>query len=206
MGIDPETQLMERCRGGEADAWSEVFAQYYPAVGRLVFQLSADFTREDAEEICQEVFLSVVKNLGSFDGRSRLQTWIFRIAINEARDYRQRQCAAKRGGGVRPLSLEAEDPATGLTLDPPGAGLAPDGVLLRAEELGLVSQALEQLNPAEREVIELRYFGDLSYDEIARALELNPRTVSSRLSRSLDRLEVILRALLAAERPEWSVA
>jgi RNA polymerase sigma-70 factor, ECF subfamily len=206
MSPPPETQLIERCRDGQADAWSELFAQYYPAVGRLVFQLSADFTREDAEEICQEVFLSVVKNLGSFNGRSRLQTWIFRIAINEARDYRQRQCAAKRGGGVGPLSLDAEDPATGLTLDPPGVGLAPDGVLLRAEELGLVSQALAQLSRPDREVLELRYFGDLSYEEIAHALELNPRTVSSRLSRSLDRLEVVLRGLLATGRRELSPA
>jgi len=57
------------------------------------------------EEVCQEVFLSVIKHLGSFHGQSQFQTWLFRIATNKARDYRERQQAAKRGGGHTPASL-----------------------------------------------------------------------------------------------------
>ena len=64
-------------------------------------------TREDAEEICQEVFLSVIRNLDSFHGESQFQTWLFRIAANKARDYRERRNAAKRGGGQNPISLQA---------------------------------------------------------------------------------------------------
>ena len=60
-------------------------------------------------------------------------------------------------------------------------------------------RALERLGEPCREIIELRYFGDLSYEELARALELNPKTVSSRLSNCLDKLEGLARALLAAE-------
>ena len=114
-----EAELLARCRRGEAEAWDELFDLHYAAAGRFIFQLSPDFTREDAEEICQEVFLSVIKNLDAFHGESRFQTWLFRIAANKARDYREKRIAAKRGGGQTTVSLQAEDPETGLAPDPP---------------------------------------------------------------------------------------
>jgi len=202
MGPDAEAELIARCRRGEAGAWDELFDRHYAAAGRFVFQLGHDFTREDVEEICQEVFLSVIRNLDSFRGGSQFQTWLFRVAANRARDYRQRQHAAKRGGGQTPISLQAEDPETGLTLDPPGDTPAPDLTLMNAEQVALVHQALDQLGEPCREIIELRYFGDLSYDEISHTLGLNPKTVSSRLSKCLDRLEGIARPIFARGKPE----
>jgi RNA polymerase sigma-70 factor (ECF subfamily) len=201
MGLDPEADLLARCRRGEAGAWDELFDRHYAAAGRFIFQLGHDFTREDVEEICQDVFLSVIKNLGSFHGESQFQTWLFRIAANKARDYRERQHAAKRGGGQTPISLQAEDPETGLTLDPPSMAPAPDATLMSAEQAVLVHKALDQLGEPCREIIQLRYFADLSYEEISRTLELNAKTVSSRLSKCLDRLEVIARQLFARGKP-----
>jgi RNA polymerase sigma-70 factor, ECF subfamily len=201
MGSDAEAELLRRCRRGEAGAWDELFDRHYAAAGRFVFQLGHDFSREDVEEICQEVFLSVIQNLKSFHGGSQFQTWLFRIAANRARDYRERQHAAKRGGGHAPLSLQAEDPETGLAMDLPGTAPAPDLALMNAEQSALVHQALDHLDEPCRGIIQLRYFGDLSYDEISRALDLNPKTVSSRLSKCLDRLEAIVRKILARAKP-----
>lgn len=199
MGSEAEASLLGRCRRGEAAAWDELFDLHYAAAARFIFQLGHDFTREDAEEICQEAFLSVIRNLDSFHGESQFQTWLFRIAANKARDYRERQHAAKRGGGHIPLSLQAQDPESGLTLDPPSNAPAPDMTLLTAEQAASVHQALEQLGEPCREIIELRYFGDLSYDEISQSLSLNPKTVSSRLSKCLDRLEAIARKIFSGE-------
>ena len=192
--MSSETELIARCRNGEPRAWDELFDRHYAATTRFLFQLSSDFCREDAEEICQEVFLSVIKNLRSFHGASQLQTWIFRIASNKARDFREKQHAAKRGGGQSPLSLQAEDSETGLTLELPGHDAGPDVVLLRAERAQEVGFALEKLGQACQEIIHLRYFADLSYEEISGELELNQKTVSSRLSKCLDQLEKILLA------------
>ena len=200
MGSDTEVDLLARCRQGEAGAWDELFDLHYAAAGRFIFQLGHDFTREDAEEICQEVFLAVIKNIDSFHGESQFQTWLFRIAANKARDYRERQQAAKRGGGRTPISLQAEDPESGLALDPPSSAPTPDLVLMGEEQIAMVHQALDQLGEPCREIIQLRYFGDLSYDEISAALELNPKTVSSRLSKCLDRLEGIARNIFAGEK------
>ncbi len=196
-----ETALLARCLRGEPDAWDELFDLHYAAAGRFIFQLAPDFTREDAEEICQEAFLSVIKNLGSFHGESRFQTWLFRIAANQARDYREKRNAAKRGGGQTTVSLQAEDPETGLAPDPPASAPGPDTLAMSAEQMAGVRAALDRVGEPCREIIELRYFGDLSYEELSSTLNLNPKTVSSRLSKCLDRLEEIIRVILARENP-----
>jgi len=196
-----ESELITRCRHGEADAWDELFDLHYAAAGRFIFQLASDFTREDAEEICQEVFLSVIKNLDAFHGESRFQTWLFRIAANKARDYREKRIAAKRGGGQIPVSLQAEDPESGLAPDPPANLPGPDELMMNAELMAGVRAALDRVGEPCREIIELRYFGDLSYEELSATLQLNPKTVSSRLSKCLDRLEAIAREIFSRENP-----
>jgi RNA polymerase sigma-70 factor (ECF subfamily) len=196
----PEKELLTRCRRGEAEAWDELFDRHYAAAGRFLFQLSHDLTPEDVEEICQETFLSVIRNLASFHGQSRFQTWLFRIAANKARDFCEHRLAAKRGSGQTPVSLDAEDPKTCLTLDPPATGPAPDTALLNAEQMVLLRAALDELGDPCREIIELRYFGDLSYEELSQELKLNPKTVSSRLSKCLDRLELIARPVFSGEK------
>ena len=195
-----EAELLERCRRGQADAWDELFDLHYAAAGRFIFQLGSDFSHEDAEEICQEVFLAVIRNLQSFHGDSQFQTWLFRIAANKARDFRERRNAAKRGSGHAPVSLQAEDPESGLTLDPPAELPGPDELIMNAEKMALVRAALDQLGEPCREIIELRYFADLSYEELSHTLKLNPKTVSSRLSKCLDRLEGLARKVFSREK------
>jgi RNA polymerase sigma-70 factor (ECF subfamily) len=202
--MDTEAALLARCRRGEAAAWDELFDAHYAAAGRFIFQLSSDFTAEDAEEICQDVFLSVIKNVDAFQGESRLQTWIFRIAANKARDYRERRNAIKRGGGQAAVSLQAENPETGLTPDPPANLPGPDEILMNIESATLMESSLGRLGEPCREIVELRYFGDLSYEELSATLKLNPKTVSSRLSKCLDRLEQIARKIFSRENPDFS--
>jgi RNA polymerase sigma-70 factor (ECF subfamily) len=198
--VGSEAELLERCRRGQADAWDELFDLHYAAAGRFIFQLGSDFSHEDAEEICQEVFLAVIRNLQSFHGDSQFQTWLFRIAANKARDFRERRNAAKRGSGHAPVSLQAEDPESGLTLDPPAELPGPDELIMNAEKMALVRAALDQLGEPCREIIELRYFADLSYEELSHTLKLNPKTVSSRLSKCLDRLEGLARKVFSREK------
>lgn len=195
-----ERALLSRCLKGDSEAWSELFDLHYAAAGRFVFQLSPHFTREDVEEICQETFISVIKNLPSFQGNCQVQTWVFRIAANKAKDYRERQRASKRGGGAIPISLNQDPEEDGRRpVDPPSLAPGPDANLLREEDADLVGRALDRLGGPCQEIIELRYFGDLSYEEISKTLHLNPKTVSSRLSKCLDKLEALLKKELQRE-------
>ncbi|MGN6386715.1 MAG: RNA polymerase sigma factor [Verrucomicrobiota bacterium] len=189
--MEKEKELITRCMRGEARAWDELFERYYSAAGKFIYQLNPVFTFDDVEEITQEVFLAVIRNLHNFHGRSAFQTWLFRIAANKARDYSARLNAAKRGGGAMTYSLDAESPESGLRLDPPSNAPAPDDALWSQERMTLLRESLDELGDPCRELIELKYFGDQSYDEIAQELELNSKTVSSRLSKCLDKLEAI---------------
>ena len=200
MSASAEAPLLARCCQGDAEAWDELFDRHYAAAGRFIYQLGHNFTREDVEEICQEVFLTVIRHLDTFKGQCQFQTWLFRIAANKARDYHQRQMAAKRGGGQVTVSLQAEDADGGLLVEPACTLPGPDVSLVHTENLTLVGQALETLGDACQEIISLRYFADLSYDEIARSLKLNPKTVSSRLSKCLDKLAVAARRMLDREK------
>lgn len=194
-----ERELLARCRAGDGEAWGELFDRHYAPAARFIFQLAPDFTAEDADEVCQEAFLAAIQRFDTFDGRSAFQTWLFRIAANKARDFADKARAAKRGGGLAPLSLHAPDPATGLAPDAPSPAAGPAEALLAAERHAEVHAALAALGEPCRELLELRYFGDLDYAALGAALGLNPKTVSSRLSRCLDRLGEILRPAAAAE-------
>jgi RNA polymerase sigma-70 factor (ECF subfamily) len=197
---DPsENVMLHACRRGDPEAWDLLFDRHYAAAVRFVFQLGHDFSKEDVEEICQETFFAVIRQLDRFQGQSRFQTWLFRIAANKAKDFRQRQSAAKRGGRDVTISLDRTSEAGGLTMDPPADGPGPDEMLLRHEKCNMVGAALERLGGPCQEIIELRYFADLSYEELSQTLELNPKTVSSRLSKCLQKLSVHLRHLLFQE-------
>jgi RNA polymerase sigma-70 factor (ECF subfamily) len=197
---DPESELLENCRRGDAAAWDWLFDRHYDPLGRFVFQLSPDFTHEDVADVCQETFLTVIRKLDSFKGGCRFQTWLFTIALNKARDLREKRRAAKRGGGLPTVSMDAPDAVTGRPFEMPSPGPRPDATLIRRENLMLVGRALESLQDACREIIELRYFADLSYSEIGETLHLNEKTVSSRLSRCLGRLEAVVKDLFQQEK------
>jgi len=195
MDSEAEARLLARCRSGDQAAWDALVNAHYAAAWQFIYQLGYNFTPKDVEEICQETFLAVVKHMHSFKGQCRFQTWLFRIALNKARDYREHQHAAKRGGGRSDQPLGVEEAETGLVLDPPSNAPGLDDILMSAEQAAMIERALDELGEPCRELVQLRYFGDLSYDEISRALNLNVKTVSSRLSRCLDRLEQILHRL-----------
>lgn len=196
--MDEDAQLIARCRAGERSAWDQLFDRFHPVAIRFVFQLSPDFTLEDAEEICQETFMAVIRSLANFHGDSAFQTWLLRIAVNKASDFRGKMQTAKRGGGIAPISLDAPR-RDGRAIDAPSTVASPDANLQNAETAALLRGCLDQLEPRCREIIELRYYGDLSYDEIAASLHLHPKTVSSRLSRCLSRLAELARPLLQRE-------
>jgi RNA polymerase sigma-70 factor, ECF subfamily len=188
---ETEAELLARCRRGDGASWNELFDRHYAATGRFIFQLGYSISPEDVEEICQETFLSVIRNIRSFRGGSHFQTWVFRIAANKARDYLQRQNAAKRGGGREPLPLHSTE-FTRIGYEPPSPEPGPDSLLVTEEQRELIASAMEKMESQARELIELRYFAGFSYEEIGQSMKVNPKTVGSRLSRGLDQLEVLL--------------
>lgn len=195
--IRAEQDLLAKCRQGDDGAWDRLFDFHYEAACRYVFQLASDLSREDAREIAQEAFVTVVQNLKTFEGKCRFRTWLFRIAANKAHDFRDKRHAAKRGGGQPTESLDAAREEGGPSSDEAAPEPTPDVALLHVERNVFLGEALDALGEPCREMLQLRYFGDMTYEEIGNLMDLNIKTVSSRLSRCLDHMEGLASAVFA---------
>jgi len=129
-----------------------------------------------------------------------------RVLVDDHVDHRGQAAGERpldRGKDLRrlfdPLPERSEHARESGEIDPPSRCPGPDTVVINAETSRLIRQSLDQLEDPCREIIELRYYGELSYGEIAAELRLNPKTVSSRLSKCLDRLCVIAKKIFPSE-------
>jgi RNA polymerase sigma-70 factor (ECF subfamily) len=166
--------------------WENLFSQYREMVFKTAYLMLDDAQR--AEDVLQEVFIKVHRSWHSYDSRKgSLATWLHRITVN--------QCLSERRNS-RPPSVSLET-LQEQGLDPPDAhSKPPDEVAAGNEQSERIRQAMNILDGKHRAVIVLRYFHDLSYEEIARTLNIPQGTVKSRLNTGLR----MLRAELAEGR------
>jgi len=173
-----EAALIERCAAGEQAACAELVSGHERMVYQLALHLLGD--RDEALDLSQEVFFSVFRTIGSFRGQSALKTWIYRIAINQARN---RQRWWRRRHKSDQISLDQHVAAHG-DLRQPGEHTSPDRAYARKELAEKLWTALDQLPFDQRTVIVLREIDGLSYDDIAFSLGVAVGTVKSRLTRA----------------------
>jgi RNA polymerase sigma-70 factor (ECF subfamily) len=192
-----DAALVRRFVGGDEAAFVEIMERYRAKIFTVAFSLL--HSHGDAEEITQDTFIRAYRGLAKFRGDSSLVTWLYRIAVNLARNrywffFRRRRHATISLD--RPIGEEQDATVADLI-----AADAPDPAQesARAEFVGLVSQCLEQLDQRHREVLNMRNTMLLPYDEIAAALGVNIGTVKSRIARARENL----RALLTAQCPEF---
>ncbi|HZT59312.1 MAG TPA: sigma-70 family RNA polymerase sigma factor [Pyrinomonadaceae bacterium] len=177
-----EAQFLERLKSGDATAFNCLVEDRHADIYALLVRLTDD--PEEARDLTQETFLQAFRNIAGFRGDADVRTWLYRIAVNQARN---RWRWWKRRRRDRTVSLDA--PVSDERDTPLSAGLSDDDAgdpeqqaLARERETALLS-ALRTLSRTYREVIVLRDIEGLSYEEVAVALELNIGTVKSRLSR-----------------------
>lgn len=164
-----------------------MFAELIGPSQERVYRLALRITRntEDAEDVQQETLLKVHRKLGQFEGRSRLTTWISRIAINEAL-----MCLRKRRSAFY-LPLEetiqpAEESSASEDFQSPIEG--PEAAYSRKEMRELLKQAMERLRPAYRVVFLLRAVEQLSTSETAHVLQISASAVKARMRRARSEL------------------
>ena len=182
---DREAALVQRCVAGDEAASAELVAEHQRTVIQLATNLLGD--REEALDLSQEVFLRVFRTLGRFRGHSSLRTWIYRIAVNQARN---RHRFWRRRHRADQVSLDQHVAAHGDIFS--GSGPTPDRVLAQKELAARLRQALERLPFEQRTAIVLREVDGLSYGEIAYSLDLAVGTVKSRLTRARQALRAEL--------------
>src|SRR6478672_2882605 len=181
-----EAALIHRCAAGDESAFAELVAEHQRMVVQLAMNLLGD--REEALDLSQEVFLRVFRTIGRFRGQSSLRTWIYRIAVNQARNrhrFWQRRHRADQ------VSLDQHVASHGDVLR--GIAPTPDRVLAQKELADRLRSALDRLPFEQRTAIVLREVDGLSYEEIAFSLRLPIGTVKSRLTRARQALRADLR-------------
>ena len=188
-----DLRLVEALRSGSENAYEELLARFQQPVYVLALRLLEDSS--EAGDVVQEVFLKVFRNVGSFRGQSTLKTWIYRITVNEAHNARRWRFRHKR--------CEVElDPAIeeGRTLQEVVADQAPSPfqAVCDRERRAMLDAALQHLNPIFRDAVVLRDIMDLSYEEIAKTLDVSMGTVKSRILRGREALREQLAGSLKA--------
>jgi RNA polymerase sigma-70 factor (ECF subfamily) len=176
-----EAQFVERLRAGEAAAFDRLVQERSGEVYALLYRLTED--TEEARDLTQETFLRAFQNIARFRGDADLKTWIYRIAINQARN-RWRWWRRRRRDKTVSLDVEsgAREETLGATLCDPNERNPEQQTLARERETALRA-ALQTLGHPFREAVILRDVEGLSYEEIAATLEISIGTVKSRLSR-----------------------
>jgi RNA polymerase sigma-70 factor, ECF subfamily len=181
-----EAALIQRCASGDEMAFAELVADHQRMVVQLAMNLLGD--RDEALDLSQEVFLRVFRTIARFRGQSTLRTWIYRIAVNQARN---RHRFWRRRHRADQVSLDAHVATHGDFRS--DAEAAPDRVLAQKELAARLEHALEALPFDQRTAIVLREVDGLSYDEIAYSLGVAIGTVKSRLTRARQTLRSELR-------------
>ena len=176
---DVDQALVQRYRRGDRDAFTELVIRYQRPVYNAAFWILK--SAEDARDVAQDVFLKVAEHLDEYDGQHRFFSWLYRIAVNESLNL------LRRNGHEEPLD---ED------VDLPGVDSGNPEAQARAAERGrFIERALLRLSPADRTVIVLRHFAECSYQEIASILDVDEKTVKSRLFEARQRLRDLLHDL-----------
>lgn len=178
-----EDAWISASRKGDTLAFNRLVLKWEKAIYNLALRMLRD--REEAAEAAQDIFLSAYKNIHRFRQHSRFSTWIYRIAVNHCITRIRR-----RPPGIH-LSLEdygmAERTMAQLT-----APESQDGELLRSEERRKVRDALTLLTEDQRVVIELKFFQEMTFEEIAEILGIPLSTIKSRLYSGLETLKIPL--------------
>src|ERR1700751_5109094 len=178
-----EAALVQRCAAGDELACAELVAEHQRMVVQLAVNLLGD--RDEALDLSQDVFLRVFRTIHRFRGQSSLRTWIYRIAVNQARNrhrFWRRRHRADQVSLDQHMAAHGDFPSTDW--------LTPDGPLARRELADPHNSALEPLPFDQRTAIDLREIDGLSYEEIAYSLGVAIGTVKSRLTRARQALRI----------------
>lgn len=181
MPIDIDAPLVERFMGGDTTAFDALFEKYQSYVYRIVYGILGN--ADEAQDVTQDVFVQVYRSFHQFNRTSRFTTWLYRIAVNRSVDR------TRSGRKWHWFSLNDDHPdLQNITVAGPEESLA------EANLRDQIQTALMHLSIADRQVIVLRYYQELSTEEIAAVLGISLNAIKLRLHRARVRFKAELLA------------
>jgi RNA polymerase sigma-70 factor (ECF subfamily) len=179
-----DADILEACRRGEREAFRALYDAYKDKVYSIaLYYFHGD--RAAASDVTQQVFLKLFTSMPQYRGDSKFSTWLYRLVVNACTDASRRS---------RSNTLAVDRPALEALPGPGPAQATPEEAVARAQMADSIRSAVAALPERFRLAILLRYFEDLSYEEMAAALNCSMGTVASRLSRGHRMLAAMLGA------------
>ncbi len=191
-----ENAFLEALKSGDRAAFARLVETHSTRIYRLALKIQGD--PQDAEDVLQDTFVKALRALPSFEGRSSLSTWLYRIAVNEAL-----MMVRKRRADVVSIDEEKEDQeGEAEPVEIIDWCCLPEGDLMSAEARRFLDTAVQRLSPALRAVFVLRDIEGLSVKETAETLGLTEATVKTRLLRARLKLREALSGYFAERLTE----
>ena len=181
--------LVERVQRGEKQAFDILVLKYQNKIIQLANRYVHD--PDEARDVAQEAFIKAYRALGRFRGDSAFYTWLYRIAINTAKNYLVASGRRPPRSDIDARDAEQYEGATGLK-----EYATPERLLMRDEIQQTIAAAIDELPDDLRTAITLRELEGLSYEEIAQTMECPIGTVRSRIFRARDAIDTRLKPLL----------
>lgn len=182
---EEEHHIIDDIRSGNVNAFEQLVEDQSKIVYNLCLRMVGN--EQDACDLSQEAFLKAYTNLSVFRGDSKFSSWLYRMTTNLCLDFLRRRSRQK----TVLLTYDTDDGGENFLQIPDNAP-SPEAEAERRELRDAVRQGLSELPESQREILLLREIGQLSYEEIARQLALEPGTVKSRIFRARKRLCEIL--------------
>jgi RNA polymerase sigma-70 factor (ECF subfamily) len=181
--------LVEKVQQGDKQSFDVLVLKYQNKIIQLVYRYVHD--PDEAMDVAQEAFIKAYKAIDRFRGDSAFYTWLYRIAINTAKNHLVASGRRPPQGDIDAQDAEQYDGASGLK-----EYATPERMLLKDEIQATVARAIDELPDDLRTAITLRELEGLSYEEIAQTMECPIGTVRSRIFRARDAIDTKLRPLL----------
>jgi len=183
-------ETIEAAQRGEPGAFDRLVDAYARRLHGFLYRLTG--SRQETEDLLQEVFLRLVRNIASYAHDGRFEAWLFRIAANLVRDgVRRKQRAPTL---IVRAGKDNGDGATDAVDEIEGSEPMADAGLMHGEAVDALNVALGQLSEAEREVVMMRHYSQMSFKEIAAATGVPLGTALARGHRGLEKLRNIMEA------------
>jgi len=185
MKDQPSAKMIELCRKGKSQGYVWLLREYGPRLYGYFLRVTG--SAADAEDMVQELFVTLLKKVKKYRHQDRFEHWLFRVAANLARDRHRR--LSRQQKTISLSTSGAGDWAQNLV----GREVLPEQEVLKAEQQDRLAQALAQLEPLDREIIMLRYYGNLNFKQLAEHFRMPLGTTLTKVHRGLKKLQKILK-------------
>lgn len=179
--------LVQKARNGEQNAFAELMERYRDSIYFMLLKMVQN--KDDADDLTIEAFGKAFNRLDLYTPNFAFSTWLFKIASNNAIDFIRR----KKKNTISIDQAIGGDDGDEMYMDLRSDGLTPEEISIREQKMKIMRQVVQKLKPRYRQLVEMRYFEQLSYEEISEKLELPLGTVKAQLFRARDLLFEILR-------------